>query len=616
MCGIGGLVSLAAGEAPPTEEQMHLLISRLHHRGPDAQSVWRGDGIVLAHTRLSIIDVESSHQPMVGDLGHVMVYNGAIFNYKELRRQLPGPWKTSGDSEVMLRLLARHGIKGLQRIRGQFAVALWNQTSRKLVLARDAMGVLPLFWWTDGRQLAFASEVDALRAILRMPLDIDPDSLALYLTHRAVPAPGSLWRGIQKLPPGHALEISPGSGPRLTDWRPAPTEVNTAMTEGQAIEGSSRRLRAAVERALVADVPVGAYLSGGLDSSLVCAMVRQVRPATPLHTYCASFEDESADESGWAQRVADHIGSHHTTVPVRSEDFLDEWPRLSRFRGAPVSEPSDVALYRLAERARQDVKVVLSGEGADETFAGYPKHRYASLSARAGRVPVRVRRDVLLTAAAALPVKGRRLSVALRALAEEGEANRLRAWFASFSPDEIEQLTGRPPTPASADLRGTPLARMLRYDQGIWLSDNLLERGDRMTMAASLELRPPYLDADLVDFASTIHHRILMKQGAGKYVLRKLAEPLLPAPIVGRKKQGFPVPLSAWLRGRMGEDAFDLLLSTDSFISTYVDQHHVRTILTDHRSGKGDRTGKIWTLLSLEVWGRQVARRALMTDVP
>jgi len=414
--------------------------------------------------------------------------------------------------------------------------------------------------------------------------------------------------------PGHRLEVSAtGEVVESAYWAPWPRPVER-LDPGEAVDRLDELLGRAVGRALLADVPVGSYLSGGVDSSLVAAKVVGTTGHAGVHTYCAEFGDERVDESTYARLVADHLGTTHHTVPVRPEDFTDLWGPLSALRGAPLSEPADIAVFRLAEAARRDVKVVLSGEGSDELFAGYPKHRYARATHLAGLVPGRARAKVLSRLERALPADRRRLGVALRALSEGTEVDRLQGWFAPFTAQErASLLAARPRTSVGLAAGGSPLRRMLVHDLGAWLPDNLLERGDRMSMAASLELRPPFLDHDVVELALRLPDDLLVRRGAGKWLVKEVARRHLPAEIVDRPKAGFRVPLDAWFRGGLRDFARDLVQSPTSWTATHLDRGTVASLFAAHDSGRRDESVRIFTLASLEVWYAQVRSAAVGT---
>lgn len=605
MCGIAGIIALNG--TAPDPARVEAMLHRLEHRGPDDRGIWTSPNAVLGHTRLSIIDTQGSRQPFMRP-GRTSVYNGEVFNYRDLRERLTGPWATSGDTEVIDRLLEQRGPHGLREVRGQFAIASWEQDEQRLTIARDAMGVLPVFWWQDRDFFVFASEVEALLVGLPSRPAIDRHGLSLYLGYRAVPAPRTMWEGVSKLPPGHALSLRPGDlGPQISDWRPAPPEPDSGMTFEDAVNTLRATLEEAVELALVADVPVGSYLSGGLDSSLIAALASR-HVDGPLRTYCAFFGDPSTDETPWADLVAGHLGTQHVNVHVPAEDFVKDWPRLSLLRGAPVSEPSDVAINQLALAAAEDVKVVLSGEGSDELFAGYPKHALATLTRQVGLVPAPVRRSMTAGIARVVPSRGRKAVVALRALGERDEEARIRAWFASFTPAERSALLGQSfaDPPLSSPPHADPLTRMLRHDQGAWLADNLLERGDRMTMGASVEFRPPFLDPRVVELSRRIPAKLHRHDNQAKAVVRAVARDLLPSAILDRPKSGFQVPIAQWLRGSLRDMLTEELLSPTSFCLTHLDPVLVKQRVEGHLSGRADESKALWTLLSLEVWANSV----------
>jgi asparagine synthase (glutamine-hydrolysing) len=387
------------------------------------------------------------------------------------------------------------------------------------------------------------------------------------------------------------------------------------VTPAEAIHLVEESLRDSVRESLIADVPVGVYLSGGVDSSLLTAMARREHPAQVLHTFGASFGDERYDENSWARKVSRLAETIHHEVVVTPEDFLDNWGKLSWQRDGPLSEPADVAMFRLAQLAREHVKVVLSGEGSDELFAGYPKYVFAGATRWLGAVPSA---RLLGSVERSLPAGKARLRTAVRMLAQSRYEERLRGWFGPFTVAERQLLTGRPPQRKVPDPyrlgRGDSLRRMLYADTCVYLADNLLERGDRMSMAASLETRPPFLDYRLVELAFELPSRVKTHRLSTKWVLKEVARNYLPDAVVDRPKIGFRVPLDRWFRHGLKDMAFDLLTGPSSYVGNNFDSKAVSSLLGDHMSGRRDEELRIWTLLSLEVWYRDLASRAILTD--
>lgn len=609
MCGIVGIRRFDGGLVH--EGDLRLMAAQLGHRGPDDEGFWTDGSVGLGHRRLSIIDVDGSPQPMAsaGDRCHV-TFNGEILNYRELRARLPYPYRTEGDTEALLAAHLAWGAAGVEQLQGQFAYGLFDSCDATLWLVRDRLGVLPLYWYADDDVLLFASEVKALLPVLPRPVEVDPAGLFAYLGANSVPPPGTLFKGIHKLPQGHRLRAGADGRVEIRQYWAVPSDADErAVTDEEAVDLVEAALRRSVESALVADVPVGAYLSGGIDSSLIVALMAEVA-GTRVDTFSAGFGDARFDELPHARRVSGLFGTRHTEVVVEPADFERLWPALTWHRDAPLSQPADVALHLLASAARQRVKVVLSGEGSDELFGGYPKHRAARWADIAGRVPAAVRAPVLDVAQRRLPARANRLRIAARALAETGADDRTAGWFAPFTTDERRRLLGEtaavPAAPALwAAGRGGPLRRMLYADCHQWLADNLLERGDRMSMAASLELRPPFLDHRLVQLAFALPDRMKVWHGTGKWVVREVARRHLPDEIVDRRKVGFRVPLDVWFRGELRPMAADLLSAPSSFVGDVLDRGAVQALLASHDHGRTNEEARIWTLLSLEVWHRR-----------
>jgi len=611
VCGFVGVRRLDG--APIDAAALEELSRLIEHRGPDGSGIWAEGAIGLAHRRLAIIDVGGSPQPMAtGDDRLHLVFNGEILNYRQLRAAHPHPYRTDGDTEVLLALLDQRGIDAVAELRGQFAFAVHDMIAGDTWLARDRLGILPLYYLHTDSLFAFASEPKALYPLLP-EVAVDTDVLGAYLRDRSVPAPDTLVRGIRKLPAGHVAHLGGDGALQIRRYWSPDSRTPLDVSDDEAVELVRAALDASLDDNLVADVPVGSYLSGGLDSSMVAALAARRGGAGALHTFSAGFGDARMDETPYARQVAARIGSVHHDVAVGAEDFAEEWRRLTWHRDAPLSEPADVAVHRLARAASEHVKVVLSGEGADEVFAGYPKHRMARLSQLPVPGPGRAGLDL---AQRALPARFRRARIALRSLSAPTAAERMETWFAPFTPSERAALLGTAPAtgPEPAPAAGSPLRRMLLADCGNWLSDNLLERGDRMTMAASVELRPPFLDHRLVELGFALPDRVKLRKGVGKWILREIARPLVPAEIIERPKSGFRVPLDAWFRTSLRDMAWDLLSSPTSFVNEVFDPAQVRQLLERHDQGRADEDIRIWTLLSLEIWHDVTVRGSWSRD--
>lgn len=602
MCGIVG-VRRFDGQ-PVQEELLRAMTARLTHRGPDGEGYWVGGSTGFGHRRLSIIDVAGSPQPMAtADERLRVTFNGEIFNFRELREGCDYPFRTNGDTEVLLALFQREGPRSVERLRGQFAYAIHEGDD--LWLFRDRLGVLPLFTYSDGDMFAFASELKALLPALPTAPAVDLASLDSYLSRRAVDAPHTLFEHVKKLMPGHRMRVGPDRAYESEPYWSIPSGAPRKVSDQEAVQLVADGLEDAVRSALVADVPVGALLSGGVDSSLIVALATKLRGGEPVDTFSAGFGDPRYDELPHARDVSKIFATNHHEVVVEPENFAELWSKLTWHRDAPISEPGDVAVFELATLARQSVKVLLSGEGSDELFAGYPKYKMARFTNLADVLPAGLRASAFGELERRLPASAARARIALRTLAAPTEVDRLASWFAPFTAPERKTLLGgiasRPPVterPAGVDA----IERMLVFDCQGWLADNLLERGDRMSMAASVELRPPILDHRMVELAFSLPSRVKVHRGQTKWVIKEVARRHLPESIVDRRKLGFRAPLDAWFRGGLREMAWDMLLGPSSFVGTTLDPVAVRSILDTHDSGRRDESGRIWTLLSLEVW--------------
>jgi asparagine synthase (glutamine-hydrolysing) len=605
VCGIAGIRRFDG--APVDPGLLRTMTSRLVHRGPDAEGYWIDGPIGFGHRRLSIIDLSGSVQPMESaDSSCRITFNGEILNYGALRQRVAYPYRTHGDTETILACYLAHGEAVFNDLEGQFAFALHDARDNSLLLARDRMGILPLYYYVDSNIFAFASEIKALLPAIPA-VKVDTHSMDAYLARRAVPAPYTLFEGVRKLPPAHTLRVGErGIEQQRRYWSIPLATTRTEVTPQQAVDELSSKLRAAVAACLVADVPVGAYLSGGVDSSLIVALMSELRGGEGVKTFSAGFGDPRHDELPYARQVSQLLHTEHHEVIVGAEEFRALWSKLTWHRDAPISEPADVAVFKLAELARRSVTVVLSGEGSDELFAGYPKHRYAGLSAAAGVVPAALRAPLLGLLQTFAPPSASRLRIAARALAGRDQAERFSNWFAPFTLSERRSLLHDAPSHPAPDWiqqpEGDALRQMLMLDAQTWLPDNLLERGDRMSMAASLELRPPFLDRHVVEYAFQLPSSLKLRERKTKWLVKQVASRYLPDQIVNRRKVGFRVPLDAWFRDGLESFAWDTLTSETSLTSKLMDRAAVRKLLERHRGRRSNEEMRIWALLCLEVW--------------
>ncbi|MCA8949742.1 MAG: asparagine synthase (glutamine-hydrolyzing) [Planctomycetes bacterium] len=616
-----GIVGLRRFDGRPVDEALlRAMAARLHHRGPDGDgfAIYGDTGVGFGHTRLSIIDVAGSPQPMTSVAAPFhLTYNGEIFNYADVRAELLAAGvelRTRGDTEVLLETLRRDGLRGLDRLHGQFAFACFDERDGTLLLARDRLGILPLYWCEGPGFFAFASEIKALLPVLGEPV-LDDEAVEDYLTYRSVPPPRTLFRGVHKLTAGHALRVDAAGRVREETYWALPAALDGAELDGdEAIAAVDAALRRAVAGRLVADVPVGAYLSGGLDSSLTVALMKELRAGGAVETFAAGFADPRFDELPYARQVSEAVGTTHHEIQVTAADFRAHWERLCWHRDGPISEPADVAIFRIAEYARQSVKVLLSGEGADELFAGYPKYAYEPKLGLPLTMPGFLRVPLARIGERMLPLSKARARQAARALTGRDTAERLQTWFAPFTWYERRALHAgygeRRSLGQYERCEGDHLRRMLYVDCHTWLADNLLERGDRMSMAASIENRPPFLDHELVELAFRVSSAMKVRGGSGKWILKEIARRHLPAAIVDRKKVGFRVPLDEWFRDGLKDYAHDLLLGPSSFVSSYLARGPIERMLQDHLRGRRDEQLRLWTLLGLEVWHRAFLRGA------
>lgn len=614
MCGIVGWIGPAEGPAPRTA--VRAATKLIAHRGPDGDGHFESvsaDGatrVLLAHTRLAIIDIAGGAQPMVDGDGSAVAFNGEIYNYPDLRAQLSlagSRFTTNSDTEVLLHGWRHWGETTPKWLRGMFAFARWQPSDGSLFLVRDRFGKKPVFLAHCAGGLAFASEIKALTCFPGVEAEIDEDAVALYLAYRFVPGPATMFRGISKLPAGTALVWRGGTERRWQWYAPPDGQPPSALPfEGDPIKIALRYLREAVRMRLIADVPIGAFLSGGLDSSAIVALMAETS-SLPVRTFSVGFEEAAFSELPYARTVAKHFGCEHHELVLSARDLPDLWVQATRYRDAPVSEPADIPILELSRIAARSVKVVLTGEGADEVFGGYPKHFVESHVGQYQALPGWLRRGVIEPLAERLPYRYHRLQTLFAGLGTADFNERMARWFGAFSAADMRDITdlplrllSDPPDPENSSLRS-----ILYFDQTVWLPDNLLERGDRMTMAAGLEARNPFLDHVLVAFASTLSDDCRVRGTWTKWLLRKAMEDILPGAILHRPKVGFRLPVERWFRGDMKDFVVATLDDEGTKSRAFLKAAGVRRLLAEHLSARRNHEKAIWALLALELFLRQ-----------
>lgn len=612
MCGIAGIVNLSSRR--PDSNIVRRMNEVMRHRGPDGEGIFSSDQVVLGHVRLSIIDLEGSKQPLSNENDTVWtIFNGEIYNYKELRKLLLSKghfFRTKGDTEVLVHLYEEYGEEMVHHLQGMFAFAIWDKQNKLLLIVRDRMGIKPLYYCQKNNSFIFASEP---KAILQHP-DIDSrpsiEGIWHYLTYRSVPAPGTLFEGITKLRPGYMLTVTQNGCKEKSYWDiPLNPESSKSLYRGGKAENITEKVESlllkSVKQRLISDVPLGAFLSGGVDSSLIVAMMSKLMNA-PVRTYSVGFRNFAYSEIPYAKIVADLYETEHHELLLEEDNFTEYLEKLTWIRDSPLSEPADIPLHLLAKMARNDgVKVLLSGEGSDELFAGYPKYAYDRFAPIVSLLPGWITQ---LTGHL-LPSRFRRIEVVLRSLCERDPSDRWAQWFSPFTKQEKMKLllsdnSWENPTEKYVECtRGcSPLDGMLYTDCKLWLPDNLLDRCDRMTMGASVEGRVPFLDHELVEFAFNLPTRFKIRAFRRKWQIKQIALKYLPGHIVNRRKVGFSVPLAQWFRGKLRDMCYDRICDDNGLVAQILSRQESEKILDDHCSARKDNSFKIWTLLGLAIW--------------
>lgn len=619
MCGFCGIFDTS--RTPDVDATLvRRMTSLMAERGPDAAGFFAEPRLAVGHRRLTIIDLEAGEQPVYNETGDVLVvFNGEIFNYRELRESLLGlghNFRTHTDTEVIVHAYEQYGVRCVEHFRGMFSFAVYDRRNSSLFLARDRLGVKPLYYTLSGNRILFASEVKPLLLAAGGRAEPDPVAIDFFVSVGYVPGERTIFRGIKKLLPGHLLEWRVGqSEPRIECYWDVPDEPAIPISLADAQDQLAALLRESVKLRMISDVPLGAFLSGGVDSSVIVAQMCELASG-PVKTFSIGYADSPEhNELPFARSVAQHLGTDHVEHVLTHGDFFQNIADFVLRSEEPIVEGAGIALYHLAKRARKDVTVVLSGEGADEVLAGYPLYPIMRDVDRVRRI-ARATGSTWLAAQLARRSGSEKLTKYL-----DWAGSPLAARYHSIPNDvtqtvrsrlyseELLRQSGGAVPQYFADLFGTlrnatELKRMSYVDLKSWLPDDLLIKADKMTMAASVELRVPFLDHKLLEFCLTLPDEIRLHERTGKYLLKQLAGRWLPKEIIYRKKQGFPVPLARWFRGALSGRITEILLDPRSLGRGYFRPDYVRTLLKRHQAGVEDHSRRLLTLVILEIWHR------------
>lgn len=637
MCGFVGFRSQR--DFRTLRENLPEATSSLTHRGPDDAGLFfdESSGVGLGHRRLSVIDLsEAGRQPMSSDDGSVhIVYNGEVYNFREIRETLEKKghgFKSTSDTEVILKSYIQWGIECLQRFVGMFSLAIWDSREKLFYLVRDRLGIKPLFYYFRDGTLLFASELKALMALKGFDRDIDPDSIPLFLHYQYVPAPKTIFRNTYKLLPGYYLAFNGDDLTATRYWAPPDepqADLSTVNDEEQQLSRLDELLTEAVSLRLISDVPLGVLLSGGIDSSMVVALMQKVSNS-PVRTFSIGFDVEGYNEAPWAAKVADHLGADHTELYVTPREAMEVISGLPDIYDEPFADSSAIPTFLVCRLARSQVTVALSGDGGDEQFAGYV--RYWTTQAMAHgfqRVFLPVRKSMAKILGAIPPgfvercylpwrqILPQRFRVAnfadkwqkLIHLMRQSETQDLyRMTICLWSEDEVLSLTGRGLTSGEyerifEDTVDWPLlAQLMRVDQKTYLPDAMLTKVDRASMAVSLEVRVPLLDHRVVEYTARLSDNLKFRNGSGKYLLKKLLARYVPNHLFERPKMGFGVPIDRWLRNELKDLLLDYLSPERLKKEALFDHTLVADRLKEHLSGQGNHQYRLWALLMWEMW--------------
>lgn len=615
MCGIAGLVRLHAETgAGCLEQTARAMADTMTHRGPDDSGVWASPDhmVALSHRRLSIVDLSPlGRNPMSYDEGRLWItFNGEIFNFLELRQELESAgyrFRSQTDTEVMLAAYDKWGLQCVDRFVGMFAFALWDAPKRRLWVVRDRLGKKPLYYAESRGILRFASELKAIVADGTVPREIDADGMRLFLQYGYVPSPRTIYSSVRKLPPAHYLLCENGTASVRPYWDPVPYALRrTVVTEAEAEARLETLLSTAVRQRMIADVPLGGFLSGGIDSSLVIALMQE-HSVTPVKTFTIRFDNPELNEADHAAAVARHLRTEHHEQTCGERQMLDVVDRLPEMYDEPFADSSAVPTYLVSRIARELVTVSLSGDGGDELFLGYPRYRLHMQAALALRMPRPLRRTVAFGAARMPTRRLRRVADVLRSDDKDPYARFISWW----RPEDIAALTGRrpPDAPAYADVTARAAAlgredRVALLDLVSYLPEDILTKVDRASMAVSLEVRAPLLDHRVAEFALGLPSSLKRRGRTTKWLLRQLLYKRVPRALIDRPKMGFGVPLADWFRGPLRE-RMDSYCAGPDLEDIGLDPGPVRKLWADFAVGRTHRTDLLWQMYALVAWSRR-----------
>ncbi|MGQ0644871.1 MAG: asparagine synthase (glutamine-hydrolyzing) [Elusimicrobiota bacterium] len=623
MCGIAG-VQYFDPDRPVSPDLLSAMNDRILHRGPDDAGQGLFGSVGLAMRRLAVIDLEAGRQPMRNEDGTVWtVFNGEIYNFRELRSELQATghvFRTGSDTEVLVHGYEEHGEDFAARLSGMFGFALWDAKARRLLLGRDHVGIKPLFYYLDENLLAFASEVKALLACSDVPREVDPAGLDEFMTLEYTLAPRTLLKGVRKLRPGHLLISENGRVREKRWWRPRPAARSWSLPE--AARAVREELRSAVGRHLVSDVPLGAFLSGGVDSSILVGLMAELQ-SSPVKTFSIGFEDASYNELGYARLAARRFGTEHHEFILKPDprSFLDDF---TKYLDEPIGDVSILPTFLVSQKARARVTVALAGDGGDELFGGYDTYLAQGLAGWYGRLPRPLRAGVESWAEGLRPAREKkgavnRLKRFLRGMEFPTEIRHYR-WMSFLTLEERRRLYTRSFKDAlspgnvfqglldrfdEARPLGDALSRMSYVDLRAFLAEDILAKVDVASMANSLEVRVPFLDPRVVDLALSLPEDFKIRGWKRKHILKRAFRDLLPTEIMGRGKEGFSIPMKNWLRGDLREALEETLHPADVRRLGFFDPAAVETLKSEHASGRRNHAHPLWCLMVFHLWHRK-----------